>query len=211
MLAVVEAIRLAFPALLAAVRIGRALHLRYGLGRSAAFTVFMVIFPVKRLLAEHLPVQVYLLVQLFQIGLGGLFHCYQFLLVLVRFRLDVGRIRVQDRTAHQALGNALPKNFVEYLLWYVVVPETPPPVLADRRRVRRFLRQLQPAKPLIRDVVVDFLFQPSLRLYSIQIPHQQHPKQYLRIDGWSPVVCAIQRCAQVVDKAEINDPVHLPK
>ena len=120
-LAVVEAIRLAIPALLAAVRVGRALHLCCGVSRSAAFAILVVVIPVERFFAQHLPVQVHLFVQFFQIGLGRAFHGHQLLLVLVGLRLDVRGIRVQNRATYQPLGYALTKYFVEDLLWYVVV------------------------------------------------------------------------------------------
>ena len=70
---------------------------------------------------------------------------------------------------------------------------------------------IQSAKPLVGDIVVDLFLQPRLGLDPVQIPHQQHPKQYLRVDGGPAVVRAIQRRAQVVDEAEVHRTVYFPQ
>ena len=43
---------------------------------------------------------------------------------------------------------------------------------------------------------------------SIQISYQQHPKQHFRLYCWSPIVCAVQRCAQLVYEAEVHCVFH---
>ena len=200
MFAVVESIRLPVPALLSALRVCCALH-PFRCAAPAAFPaffvviiavvtlpVFLILTSVERLLAQYLPIQVHLLLQFFQIRFRCLLHSYQFLFMLIRFCLYMGRIGVQNRSSHQPLGYTLSQYLVEYLLRYIVVPEPPSPILTDRRRVRRFLCQPQAAKPFIRHIVVDLFFQPCFRLDPIQVSHQQHPKQHLRFNGRSSVI-----------------------
>ena len=62
--------------------------------------------------------------------------------------LIVRRIRIRDRAPYQPFFYALPQYPVEDLLRDMVAPEPPAPVPADRRGLRRLLRQLQPTKPL---------------------------------------------------------------
>ena len=100
-----ESVRLSFPALLAALRIGGA---RHPAGCSAAPVI--LIFPVEGLLSRHLPVLIHLCVQLLHVRLRRLLHARQLLLVLVR--LDVRRIRVQDRSAQEALPDALTQDLI---------------------------------------------------------------------------------------------------
>ena len=111
----------------------------------------------------------------------------------------------------EPLRYALPQDLVEDLFGNVVIPETPATVLADRRRVRRLVCQVQPAEPLVGDVVVDLFLQPCLGLDPVQVPHQQHPEQYLRVDGGPAVVRAIQRRTQIVDEAEVHRTVYFPQ
>lgn len=89
-----------------------------------------------------------------------------------------------------------------------VVPEAAPAVLTDRRRVWRLLRQLQPAEPFVRHVVVDLLLQPRFGLDSVQVTNEQHSKQYLRVDCRSSIVRAVQRRAQLMDETEIYRSVY---
>ena len=83
-LAVMEALRLSFPALLPTLRVGGALHPR---GRSAAPVIFIV--PVKAFLLQHLPIPLDLHTRSRVICLRRLFYRYQLLLVFARLRLDV--------------------------------------------------------------------------------------------------------------------------
>ncbi len=202
-LAVIKPVRFPLPALLAALRIRRALH---PLRASAA--PVLTVFPLKRLLPQFFPLLVHLRVQFGKICLRRDRNLHLLLFVLVCLGLDVRRIRVQNPSAYQSLFHALPQDLVEDLFRDVIVPEPPPSVLADRRRVRRLLRQIQPAEPFVRDVVVDLFFQSRLRFDPVQIPYKQHPKQYFRVNGRASVVRTIQRRAQIVDEAEIHRPVH---
>ena len=82
----------ALPAHLAAVQVGRTLHLRRGVSISAASAViaaFKAFIPVKRFFAQYPPVQIHRLVQFLQVGLGCALHRRKLLLVLVCLRLDV--------------------------------------------------------------------------------------------------------------------------
>ena len=74
--------------------------------------------------------------------------------------------------ANFGLAAVLPQNLAEALLCDVVVPERPATVLADRR-VRRLVRQIQPAKALVRDIAVDLFFQPRPRFDPVQISRLQ--------------------------------------
>ena len=82
----------ALPAHLAAVQVGRTLHLRRGVSISAASAViaaFKAFIPVKRIFAQYPPVQIHRLVQFLQVDLGCALHRRKLLLVLVCLRLDV--------------------------------------------------------------------------------------------------------------------------
>ena len=83
MFTVMESVRLAFPALLTAFRIGCALHLLY------AAAAWRIVVPVEGFLLQHLSVPVDLCVQFFQICLRRFFDDHKLLFVLVCFRLDV--------------------------------------------------------------------------------------------------------------------------
>lgn len=85
----------------------------------------ILVVPVEGLPSQRLPVQIYLRVQLLHVRLRRLLHAHQLLFVLVCLRPDVRRIRVQDRSAHENLLDALPQNLIEDLLRNVVVPELP--------------------------------------------------------------------------------------
>ena len=204
--AVVKPVRFPIPALLSALRVCPALH-----PRGAPAALVRVVIPVKRLLPQFLTFLIYLRVQFAQICLRRDRYFHLLLLVLVRLRLDVRRIRIQDCSAYQPLRLALSQNFFEDLFRDVVVPESPATILTDRRRVRRLVCQIQPAKPLVGDVVVDLFLQPRLALDPVQIPHQQRSEQYFRVDGRPDVVRAIQRRAQIVDETEVHRAVHLPQ
>ena len=99
---VVKPVRLPIPALLSALRVRRALH-----PRGAPAALVRVVVPVKRLLPQFLTFLIYLRVQFAQICLRRNRYFRQLLLVLVRLRLDVRRIRIQDRSAQ---GNNIITN-----------------------------------------------------------------------------------------------------
>lgn len=59
-----------------------------------------VVIVVERLFPDRFSVTIDLRVQLLHVGLRSFRHLHQSLLVLVRLRLDVRGIRVQNRSAH---------------------------------------------------------------------------------------------------------------
>ena len=154
-LAVMEAVRFAFPVQLAAFRVAFAdLSCR---GR------IIVILLVKGLLAQLLAVPVDGLVHLFQIRFGRSLHHDRRLFVFVGLGLDVRRVRIQNRPTHQSLFHGLAQNLVEDLFGNVVIPETPFPIHAQGYGVWRFLCQTQPTEPFTRHVIMDLFLQPPLR------------------------------------------------
>ena len=56
------------------------------------------------------------------------------------------------------------------------------PVLRERRVIRHFVLQSQPAEPPIRQVQVHFFAQPPLGPDAEAVTHDQHPNQQLGID-----------------------------
>ena len=193
-LAVMKAVRLAFLVQLPAFRVAFALLDLSCRGR------IIVILLVKGLLAQLPAVPLDGLVQLFQIRFGRPLHHDRHLFVFVGFGLDVGRIRIQNCSAHQSLFHGLAQNLIEDLLGNVVIPETALAVHAQRCGVRRLLCQTQPAKPFICHVIVNLFLQPPLRTDAVEIPHKQHTEQHLRLNRRTAQVGAIQRRAQPADE-----------
>ena len=128
MFAAMEAVRLAFLMQLPAFRVAFA--------DLPSRRAIIVILLVEGLLAQLLAVTVYGLVQLFQIRFGRPLHHDRHLFVFVGFGLDVGRIRIQNCSAHQSLFHGLAQNLIEDLLGNVVIPETALAVHAQRCGVR---------------------------------------------------------------------------
>ena len=56
---------------------------------------------------------------------------------------------------------------------------------AERRVIRHFVRQREPTKPSIGEVVMDILAKLPVRLDAVQVCHQEHPEKDFRIDGRS--------------------------
>ena len=189
-----KAVRLAFLVQLPAFRVAFALLDLSCRGR------IIVILLFKGLLAQLLAVPLDGLVQLFQIRFGRPLHHDRHLFVFVGFGLDVGRIRIQNCSAHQSLFHGLAQNLIEDLFGNVVIPETSFPIYAQGCGVRRFLCQTQPTEPFIRHVVIDLFLQPPLRTDAVEIPHKQHAEQHLRLNRRTAQVGAVQRCAQPADE-----------
>ena len=192
---------LAFLVQLPAVGIGLAL---LNLARR-----WRIVLVVELLLAELLAFFGDRRVQLADIGFGRPRNGNLDLLVLIRQRLDMRAVGIQNLAADQPLFLRLIQDLLKDLFRDIVVAKPSLSIHTDRRMIRHLFRQTQSAEPAIGVVVLNLLAKPHLATNPIQIPDKEHAKQYLGIDGWPAVIRAIQRRAKIVDERKIDRRVDL--
>ena len=84
----------------------------------------------------------------------------------------------------QAGRHAGYNDTLEYVAENIALPEPVQPVLRKSRVMRNLVIKVEPTKPAIRQMQLDFLRQPALRAQTVTVPNNQHPDHQFRINRW---------------------------
>ena len=145
--------------------------------------------------------------QLGQVAAGRLLDLFFLELVLVGAGLQMRRVRVQHPAVNQLASYPLLHDLVEDLLIDRALGKTPPPILAEGRRIDNLIGQPEAEEPAVGHVHLDLTDQLPLRADPVEVAQKQHLEQHHRIDCRTTVVGAVEPLDLLPDELEVNDPV----
>ena len=130
--------------------------------------------------------------------------------LLVGVRLHVAAIH-HDMVGAGEPGTESPlDDALEQLAHQPALAEAAVPVLGEGRVVRHPPIEPEATEPAIREVRIDVLAKPPLGAHAVELAHQQHPQQQLRIDR-SPTAARVVRRHHLADKGQVHDRVDPPE